>query len=173
MRSPPHSWTQSGAGCDLVKGTIMEIVPLPAPTKRCSTCRQDLPHSEFQRNAVKPDGLQNNCKVCKKAATQKWAAKNAEHVAAHARSKHLNNTYGISPEEYAKRLAAQNGLCAICRQPESSTHWKGKRMMLHIDHDHATGEVRGLLCHSCNTGIGLLQESPALLLAAHAYLTGS
>jgi hypothetical protein len=64
-------------------------------------------------------------------------------------------------------LAKQRGVCAICKTEDPgprSNHF-------HIDHDHATGKVRGLLCNNCNRGIGLLKDSPSVLLQAHLYLT--
>tara|TARA_R110000772_G_scaffold2311_11_gene8024 strand:- start:5908 stop:6441 length:534 start_codon:yes stop_codon:yes gene_type:complete len=63
----------------------------------------------------------------------------------------LKRTYGISLAEYNDMLKAQDNTCAIC----DGTSKKN----LHVDHDHATGEVRGLLCHGCNTALGLLNES--------------
>ncbi len=66
-------------------------------------------------------------------------------------------------------LLLQNGVCALCRKAETSTY-KGRIRQFAIDHDHATGKVRGLLCSTCNIGIGHLQDSPALLEAAAAYL---
>lgn len=63
-------------------------------------------------------------------------------------------------------LAAQNGGCAIC----STTTPDGNARRFHVDHDHETGKIRGLLCHSCNTGIGKLRDDPDLLLSAVAYL---
>jgi hypothetical protein len=63
-------------------------------------------------------------------------------------------------------FAAQGYRCAICGadKPGGTGRW-------HTDHDHVTGTVRGVLCHKCNIGIGMLGDSPALLRAAIAYLT--
>jgi hypothetical protein len=74
--------------------------------------------------------------------------------------------FGITPEEYDARLAAQGGHCAIC---PSTTPVKGK--FFHVDHDHETGKVRGLLCMNCNTGLGHFKDSTGLLRAAAEYLT--
>lgn len=71
-------------------------------------------------------------------------------------------TYGITPEEYAARIASQDGRCAICRQPMVKPH---------VDHDHATGVVRGILCGGCNAGIGNFADDPLRLEAAIRYLT--
>ena len=72
----------------------------------------------------------------------------------------------MSMDDYARLLEDQGGVCAICRS--SDTRSKGRRF--HIDHDHETGEVRGLLCGPCNTGIGGLNDDPDCLLTAVAYL---
>jgi NAD-dependent dihydropyrimidine dehydrogenase PreA subunit len=71
--------------------------------------------------------------------------------------------YEISNDEYHQMLEDQEGACGICNEePEG----RG----LHIDHDHTTGKVRALLCHRCNTALGLLRESPSLLRTAADYL---
>jgi hypothetical protein len=72
---------------------------------------------------------------------------------------------GVSEEAYASMLEAQGGVCAICGKPETS-----KRGSLSIDHDHATGRVRGLLCHACNIGLGNFRDTEAILRGAIEYL---
>ncbi len=71
--------------------------------------------------------------------------------------------YGLSLDAYRDILRAQHGRCAICGRPP------GKRALT-VDHNHATGQVRALLCNGCNVGIGGFREDPALLRAAIAYL---
>ena len=79
-----------------------------------------------------------------------------------SRGAELKTTYGISLEDYVRLLALQGGVCAIClRQPP-------KRLC--IDHCQATAKVRGLLCRTCNTGLGFYREDAALMMAAAAYL---
>lgn len=73
--------------------------------------------------------------------------------------------YGITPEEYYTILDAQGGGCAICGGLQS----KNGRA-LHVDHDHSSGKVRGILCDRCNTSIGKFDESPTLLRKAAAYV---
>ena len=72
--------------------------------------------------------------------------------------------YGVGPEKYDQMVIAQQGLCAIC----GSACPTGRSLA--IDHDHKTGEVRGLLCMDCNTAIGKFGDDPNKLLAAAAYL---
>jgi Recombination endonuclease VII len=74
----------------------------------------------------------------------------------------LKYYYGMSVEDYDAFLARQRGACAICMKPSAQT--------LCVDHCHATGKVRGLLCRKCNLGIGHLGDDPNLLRAAIGYL---
>ena len=78
-----------------------------------------------------------------------------------ARDKRRHKEYGLTPEEFAVRMAFQNGRCAICREPMTVPC---------IDHDHTTGLVRGLLCKPCNLGIGNFGDQPEHLMAAAIYL---
>ncbi len=77
---------------------------------------------------------------------------------------------GLNVEQYEAKLRSQQGLCAICGQPETKHHQNGNLKRLAVDHDHATGTVRALLCSACNTMIGLANENPTVLKAAIAYL---
>jgi hypothetical protein len=80
------------------------------------------------------------------------------------REKHLRREYGISQASYDDLLRSQGGVCAICHQPES------RPQPLSVDHDHATGRVRGLLCDNCNIAIGKMGDEPNRLRAAATYL---
>ena len=73
-------------------------------------------------------------------------------------------TYGMTPEDYDNKLSSQNGVCALCKKKCPT----GKPLA--VDHNHDTGEVRGLLCTNCNTGIGLFYERIDLFEAAVLYL---
>lgn len=82
----------------------------------------------------------------------------------------LKHNYGISPEVYKLMLDAQNGVCAICKQPETGkSSWGGIRE-LSVDHNHETNEVRGLLCTQCNYMIGHCRENREFLLEGVKYL---
>ncbi len=84
--------------------------------------------------------------------------------ALNSRRSHLKRTFGITPEEYEARLAEQGGGCAVCgRAPKA-----GKS--LHVDHDHESGYVRGLLCFSCNAALGHLQDDLGRIDAALVYV---
>lgn len=84
------------------------------------------------------------------------------------RNEQLKKRWGLTVEQFESMVAAQGGVCRICQRPEKSEY----KRRLSVDHDHLTGEIRGLLCHMCNTGIGKFEDNPALLVAAAAYLKG-
>ncbi len=88
------------------------------------------------------------------------------------RNAYYMRTYGLPVLEYERLSEAQGGLCALCRE-EGFVMKENHRVKLVVDHCHATGAVRGLLCHNCNRGLGLFQDSPSLLLAAAAYAQNS
>lgn len=70
--------------------------------------------------------------------------------------------YGLSREEWLLMLASQDGRCAICQRATTAT--------LHVDHDHTTGRIRGLLCRNCNVALGLFRDDAEALTRAAAYL---
>jgi hypothetical protein len=73
----------------------------------------------------------------------------------------------VTQEQFDQMVENQNGLCLICGKPPSG---KGKSAILHVDHCHDTGKVRGLLCTNCNCGIGFFKDDPELVKKALAYL---
>lgn len=85
------------------------------------------------------------------------------------RDKNLREKFGISYLEYEQMLTEQGGVCACCQQPETTTR-RGKQLILAVDHCHATGAVRGLLCNNCNQGLGQFKDKPTLLRKAADYL---
>lgn len=95
------------------------------------------------------------------------AAYRARRTPEQRRADRLKSRFGITVEEYDALFVKQNGRCAICRTEP------GEERRLAVDHDHRTGEVRGLLCMSCNTGIGHLRDDRAVIDAALAYLDAS
>jgi hypothetical protein len=78
------------------------------------------------------------------------------------RENRLNLKYRITPEEYNAYLENQYGRCAICAKFSERT--------LHMDHDHETQQLRGLLCSNCNVGLGMFQDDPVLLRRALEYI---
>lgn len=81
----------------------------------------------------------------------------------------LKTIYKITEEDFQNLITLQNNLCAICGKPQNG-RWKKN---LHIDHDHTTGKIRGLLCNLCNLGVGKFKDDPHLLRKAANYLEKS
>ncbi len=87
----------------------------------------------------------------------------------HYRNADLKRGFGISLEEYQRMFVEQRGVCGICEKPEKDVR-NGKVRWLAVDHNHTTGQVRGLLCGSCNKAIGFMCESVETLTKAIVYL---
>jgi hypothetical protein len=83
--------------------------------------------------------------------------------------RHPGYSKRIPLAQYRAMVEAQGGVCAACKQPETEMH-KGRIKTLSLDHNHITGEIRGLLCTACNKGIGYFRDDPAQLRAAADYL---
>lgn len=81
------------------------------------------------------------------------------------RADHLMRKYGITVEQYDAMLDGQGGGCFICGRPPRPD------ISLHVDHDHSTGQVRGILCFGCNKALADFQDDPALLGKAASYLS--
>lgn len=142
----------------------------------CSGCKEDKGQAEFEKcPSRRPFGLASMCNECNrkrknKLAREKYRGLSNEDRLAFNRKSNIAK-FGISIEEYTVLLESQEGVCAICKNPETVIHPKTDRPQnLTVDHNHATGEVRGLLCARCNKGIGLLREDPDILLSAISYL---
>lgn len=139
--------------------------------KMCSRCGLEKPLDRFSRD-LRSGGYRQPCKDCTnlRLRTPEQRAKQAAAQRVWRRTHPERNwamylrKWGLTPETYEVMAEAAGGLCAICRQPCPT----GQR--LSVDHDHATGRVRGLLCRTCNVGIGNLKDDPALLARAILYL---
>ena len=119
-------------------------------TKKCKDCEQVLPSSEFSE--YKSEGrkwLASYCKQCVRLRTRK---------------SDLKKRYGLSVEDFEDMLEKQGNKCGICDQVLEG----GRRT--HIDHCHASGKIRKLLCPNCNTGIGKFKDDLGLLKKAIKYL---
>jgi len=102
-----------------------------------------------------------------------WAERNPEKMRVFRRRSALarywpDKTHAEALVAFQEMYAKQGGCCAICKHPPTS----GRGNTLHVDHDHETGKVRGLLCHSCNTSLGGFRDSQSVLWAAIEYLVG-
>lgn len=101
------------------------------------------------------------CREChKKQCMVRWHAR----TPIEKQATRVKAMYGLDPEQYKEMHRAQGGKCAICNEEP-----KTKRG-LHVDHDHESGKVRGLLCHGCNVALGSFKEDVTLLNKAIKYL---
>ena len=110
------------------------------------------------------------CRTCAQESQKKSRQKNPKKYSVLSLGYKRKREYGISPTAYIDMIEAQGGACAICKNANRNP--KDKRSLA-IDHDHATGQVRGLLCSNCNTALGLAGDSKETLLAMLAYLDRS
>lgn len=109
-----------------------------------------------------------NTDPVKRAQRTQYARKHRAKFATRYEDQRLQRTYGISLADYQRLLNEQDGCCAICRSAFGKSNRGSKR--LHVDHDHATGQPRGLLCGACNRGIGQLGDDVERVAAALRYL---
>ena len=99
-----------------------------------------------------------------------YLLQNKDIIAAKHRERALKRNYNLSLEQYNELLIKQNGVCAICFNPEVRMLSSGKIPPLAIDHNHITGKVRGLVCTKCNKALGGFNDSLVLLESAKQYL---
>ena len=135
--------------------------------KSCTQCGVWLPVGEF---TVRGDtGMpRGECPGCIKDRKHEYYSQS--HRQRERRCNGFRRLYGISHADYDALLEKQSGGCAICGSTDPSGK-SGRFAYFSIDHCHTTGAVRGLLCNHCNRGIGFLQDSPAIVAKALAYLT--
>jgi hypothetical protein len=132
------------------EGTIV-----PDGHKWCPDCDSVLALSEFVRTVQSKSGYSAYCKPCHNARSRASREKLGG-----SRTYHLTRRYGITAAEADHLLDLQGGVCAICRAAQAA----------HVDHDHATGAVRALLCFNCNGGLGQFKDDPFLLHLAAFYV---
>ena len=163
--------------------------------KVCTKCKEEKDLDSFHKHLKGKDGLTSSCKSCIKeynikyyqANSEKIAASNKEYYQANpekiaARNKeyyqankasieetkrdwYYKKNYGISLDDYNLMLEEQDNCCAICKK-----HSSENSTVLHVDHCHETGEVRGLLCYKCNSVLGYAKDDIQTLLTAVDYL---
>jgi hypothetical protein len=127
--------------------------------KRCRTCDEIHPVDNFNKDKTRSDGLMSVCRPCYNKKIRK------KYDPFKKRSMRLKHTYGITREEYDLKLQEQDNGCAICKSDKP-----GGNGGFYVDHNHTTGQVRGLLCHWCNFMIGQCKENPEILRSGIEYL---
>ena len=136
--------------------------PILEGLKICITCKIGKSVECFSNVKSKgKDYLQSSCKSCRIKSQQTKRNQNPEKEAFRVRKRVIFYTYGIKHEEYELMYSKQEGKCLIC-----NTYHK----VLAIDHCHTSEAIRGLLCRTCNSGLGFFKDSSQLLQSAINYL---
>ncbi len=130
-------------------------------TRDCLQCKRVLPCSQFYKQSSGKYGREAVCKECKGQRRRANPLSN--------RQSHIRKYYGLAWADYVSLYEKQQGLCRICDKP-MLLYESEKLQVAHVDHDHETGAVRGLLCHFCNSGLGYFKDSRSLLQRAIDYL---
>lgn len=133
---------------------------MTAPTKICKDC---FPDGHGVLSSMMPKKPRPAPHPGPRCATH-WREKQKAVKAAN-HEKRVQQTYGLEKGEYAQLYQFQGGLCALCRRAT------GASRRLSVDHDHATGDVRGLLCRPCNTLLGHARDKVAFFRRCIHYLT--
>jgi len=144
---------------------------LPVDRKHCPRCRRVRRVEFFCRDEGRRDKRAPWCRDCTRGANEEQRARNPERVKAVQKRGHLNyrlKQFGLTRAEYEAMIAACGNKCEICGSPPIDP--RAESPVLSIDHCHATGEVRGLLCARCNHGLGHFKDDPRRLLLAARYL---
>jgi Recombination endonuclease VII len=128
-------------------------------------CQKHFMRSEERRNYSR-EWARAHPEICRAARERR------RQIPGYRRNEMLKDKYGITLEDFERMSDLQDGVCAICRRDPSE--FEGDKhpahKVLHVDHDHLTGKVRGLLCFFCNTAIGMLQDDAAVVMRAADYL---
>jgi Recombination endonuclease VII len=130
--------------------------------RRCITCKEVRPLSEFWLNRTRKAGYQTACKTCQSAYSTKnwkrWRERRRIWSKTAWSARKTARRCGVSKEAFHAQLIIQNYCCGICEVPlKLGPQFLPNRFAL-IDHDHATNEFRGVLCPGCNSGLGYLDK---------------
>ena len=125
-------------------------------TKYCNQCGETKPLSDFYKRTSRRDGagIVSECKACCRARSNRRYRQNPDEI----NDRRAAKTYGTTYEHIQQMRAEANGICQCCHRPG-----EGQFKRLVIDHDHATGKIRGLICHKCNTVLGAVNDDPQTL----------
>lgn len=143
--------------------------------KTCSRCKAEKELSEF---GITHLGYTHSwCRDCRNEAHREYRARNRDKIIKKQREyynsdkgrvvmlrSNLKKNYNVTVETYQELIASQDGECLICHKDLNGVG------VANIDHDHATGIIRGVLCKACNRGLGMFKDDIQLLLKAVVYL---
>jgi hypothetical protein len=151
----------------------VQLLKLKEENKVCSKCKQAKPFSDYWFRKSRKNTPLAMCKLCSYEQNKGWRERNPDYekkryskIKTQTRERHLVRKYGVNLERYEEMLNSQDGKCAICGDIESNQYHK----VFHVDHCHATGNVRGLLCSGCNHTLGHFKDNEFKLKNAIAYL---
>lgn len=147
---------------------------MTAALKECRRCHEEKPVENFSANRMRRDGLHTWCRACASAyAKERYNDPKtglAKRQRASARKSRIKTVYGIEYDLVLALYEKQEGACAICGAHGSAPAQGENHSVLVIDHDHVTGEVRGLLCRHCNAALGGFRDSVETIIRAAHYL---
>lgn len=130
----------------------------------CRSCLIEKPESAYTFDKRWRGQYKLDCNQCRNIARRLIYNPSSRRINA------LKHLYNITEEILHNMYTTQQGVCAICKTPISLIAGKTKRGKAHVDHDHNTGKVRGLLCTKCNTMLGMADDNTATLQMAISYL---
>ena len=133
--------------------------------KTCKRCGQEKPVDAFASYGRSKDGLDYWCRICHNTHNNERRRRGWDKVLDDCKTYKLKAKYDLTREQYTDMLEAQEYKCAIC-QSEIVPFTK----QTHVDHNHETNKVRGLLCNKCNMGLGMFNDSWQLLSQVMNYL---
>lgn len=136
-------------------------------TIRCRLCVYNKQRGYIGLGELTELPHQRNAPTCSKGHPRQEGRPNDRGCEVCRRDKDREQKYGLTVETFDALVERQSGCCAICRILFTDIDARH----LHVDHNHKTGAVRGLLCHGCNTAIGLFNDDPERLEAALRYLS--
>lgn len=142
------------------KNKTVSIEQAQRTFRQCAKCKETKVLTDFWKKKSEPLGYRYQCKACA------YIDRNSILTAEKIRGYNLRSKFGLSVSDYYKILAEQNNVCKICGSPDP----KSKHMVFHVDHDHNTGKIRGLLCGNCNLALGNAKDSIVILKSMIQYL---
>jgi len=141
----------------------------------CKHCKKEKSIEDFTRNRAKKDGLNIYCRACctdklnywkqnNKSLTTEYKKRYRDLNRKEIRDYGLRYRYGINSEQFDKIFESQGRLCAICGSDKSDSR------NFVVDHNHKTGNIRGILCSYCNRGLGIFKDDVDIMTRAILYL---
>ena len=144
------------------------VAATPRSTEgRCSQCGVNKPITDFGMRNNRVSGRTSACLACLGQYSRRCSPVAGSYSPEYHRRRNLRRLYGITPEQFDAILCEQGGVCASCGGPPF-----GKAGKYHVDHCHATGRIRGLLCHKCNVALGMASDNVDYLNKLITYLVG-